>query len=206
MVSSPDEDGSSSDMNDDDLVASYIAPPASPAASPRATHPSAGSRRRSGGSRGTRGTRVAAAGTGTVAATASAAVGVGEIGQHAAERDEILRAVRNGFSSVRRELTRFRAELVVVKSQAASTLRRMDGLAAAADSSEAGSGALCERMGEVEKAVTSLGDRLPAAQRGVADGTSDAGQSVCVITEIKVCSHIALVLLLFVSFALVLCI
>ena len=97
MASSPDEESSRSAMNEDDLVVSNITPPASPAASPRATHPSEGSCRRSGGSRGTRGTRVAAAGTGTIAAAASAAVGVGEIGRQTAERDEILRVVRNGF-------------------------------------------------------------------------------------------------------------
>jgi len=199
----PGDDGSSSDMNDDDLVASYITPPASPVASPRSTRPSTGSRRRSGGSRGTRGTRVAVA-TGTAAAAAAAAAQTEGGEPPSADKNEILSAVRNGFSSVRRELTRFRAELVVVKSQAASALRRMDGLAAAADGSEAGNGVLCERLGQVEKALTSLGDRLPTAERGAADGTGDDGQSVRAITEIKVRPRTSVFLLLIMHASLVL--
>jgi len=100
---------------------------------------------------------------------------------------EIYGAVRNGFSSVRREMTRSRAELVVVKAQAASALRRMDGLAATADGSDAGNGAVLQRLTLLEAVLKQLGDRLPEPRGEAADGTGAGNDSVRVIQQIKVC-------------------
>jgi len=109
--------------------------------------------------------------------------------------NDLHQAVRNGFSSVRRELTRLRAELVVVKSQSASALRRMDGIAAASDGSESGNGVVLERLTRLESVLNDLGDRLSAARPG--DGADNAADtnSPTVIRDIKVCLRTALGLL-----------
>jgi len=49
---------------------------------------------------------------------------------------DISDALRSGLSFVRRVITLFQGELVVVKSQTALNFRRVDGLAAAADRRE----------------------------------------------------------------------
>jgi len=85
-------------------------------------------------------------------------------------------------------MTRFRAELVVVKSQAASVLRRMDGLAATTDGMQSGNEIVLERLVHVEKALKAVGDRIPAARDGGDSwgaGTTE-GDTVRVINEIKV--------------------
>jgi len=178
-------DESSDDMNDDDLVLAYVTPPASPSlaarGSPRSARPSSGKRRRLSVSRAV-GSDTAAEASGAGAAPVNGADGESET---LASR-EVYNAVRAGFSSLRRELTRYRQELVVVKSQSASVLRRMDGLSAAADGSASGNGAMMERVAGLEKAISALVERLPVAGGGSAErGTSDE-MSVSLITDIKV--------------------
>jgi len=173
------EDGSSSDMDDDALVEDYITPPASPlpstaAASPRRTRPLSTKRRRSIETR-------------TACAAAGAAFPVnGEIEPVSLALHDVHEALRNGFAFVRRELTRLRAELVVVKSQSASTLRRIDGIAAAADGRESGSGVFLERLKVLDRAVHSLGERLPLTGGGATGGGGAPKNSVELMAEMKV--------------------
>jgi len=176
-------DDSSEDMDDDELVAAYITPPASPllalpAASPRRPRPSPGQRRRANEARAVR-----------AATAAASSAGVEHELPPALLRD-LQDALRNGFSSVRRELTRLRVELVVVKSQSASTLRRIDGIAAAADGRESGSGVVLERLAVVDSAVRDLSERLSATRTGAtgADEESATANSVALVAEIKVSS------------------
>jgi len=171
---------SSSDMDDDALVAAYITPPASPAASPRYSHPSSGRRPRSSGTQAMRATRGAVA-----VATPAAAVVNGDSQSTLTLRDVHV-AIRNGFSSVRREMTRFRAELVVVKTQAASTLRRMDGLAASVDGSGVDSGAMMERLSQMENALNKLGDRITLPSEGATRAGGAEQNCSGVIQDIKV--------------------
>jgi len=177
------EDGdSSSEMDDDALVAAYITPPASPAASPRDSRPASGQRRRS--------IRVRAPRGGAAAARAFLA-SQDDDEPSAITLHDVHQAVRNGFSSIRRELTRFRTELVVVKSQSASVLRRVDGLSAATDGSQAGNGAMLERLANVQTALNNLGNRHQVGHAGDADGGVVETSSANVINEIKVSSWTA---------------
>ena len=178
-----DDEDSSSDMDDDALVAAYITPPASPTASPRYTRPASGQRRGSN--------RVRSSRAGAAAARASVAVQDDDERSSISMRD-LHQALRNGFSSVRRELTRFRTELVVVKSQSASVLRRVDGLSAAADGSHSGNGAVLERLAQVQSVVNNLGSRLQEGHAVIADGSGVKTNSASVIHEIKVSSYLAL--------------
>lgn len=74
---------------------------------------------------------------------------------------------------------------MVVKSEAASGLRRMDGLAASADGSGADSGALMERLSHLDSTLNKLCDRIPVS--GGATGAGDAEhQSTRVVQDIKV--------------------
>jgi len=175
-------DESSSDMNDDDLVLAYVTPPASPSlaarGSPRSARPSSGRRRRAGTARAARGEGSAAAGVASAAA-------VHEMPVPLTSR-EVYDAVRAGFSSIRRELTRYRTELVVVKSQSASVLRRMDGISAAVDGTESGNGAMMERVAGLEKAISALAQRLPVAGDGSAQPGASGEMSPSLINDIKV--------------------
>jgi len=105
---------------------------------------------------------------------------------------DLHQAVRNGFSSLRRELTRLRAELVVVKSQSASALRRMDGVAAAADGTESRNGLVLERLAHIESVLGGLGDRLPSARVGDGQGGGADDGSAALIRDIKVRARTAL--------------
>jgi len=95
---------------------------------------------------------------------------------------------------VRRESGRLRAELVVVKSQAASSLRRMDGIAAAADGTQSGSGVVLERLSKLEMLLQALNERLPKEGGDKADGGRVAN-TLGLVNEIKVrpraarCNH-----------------
>jgi len=103
------DDERSEDMEDDELVMAYVTPPASPAAaatasaSPGRTRPSLGKRRRAADSRTVR--RAVAPG---------ASSGVAGTQEESVTVQDVLDALRSGLSSVRREITRFRGELVVV--------------------------------------------------------------------------------------------
>jgi len=177
------DDESSEEMDDDELVLAYVTPPASPVVStmpvtsPRRTRPSSGSRRRSLEARPAR-----------AVATAAAAASEDVDDPQLLTLDVIHAALRSGFSSVRRELTRLRAELVVVKSQSASALRRMDGIAASADGRESGNGVVLERLVGIDRALSTLGERMPKTSNGEDGGGAAAnGQnSVALVTEIKV--------------------
>jgi len=178
-------DESSDDMNDDDLVLAYVTPPASPSlaarGSPRSARPSSGKRRRASISRAARGEGSAAAG----AASAAAVNGVDEEPVPLTSR-EVYDAVKPGFSSIRRELTRYRVELVVVKSQSASVLRRMDGISAAVDGSESRNGAMMERVAGLEKVISALTQRLPAASEGSTEPGVSEKMPPSLINDIKV--------------------
>jgi len=177
------DDESSDDMDDDELVLAYVTPPASPVAStmpstsPLGTRPSSGTRRRSAESRAARG----------LAAAAAAASQAAEVSQQLT-LDDIRGVLRSGFSSVGRELTRLRAELVVVKSQSASVLRRMDGMAAAADGRESGNGVVLERLACIDRALNTLGERMAKTSDGEEGGVAavNGRSSVALVTEIKV--------------------
>lgn len=177
-----DEEGSSSDMDDDALVAAYITPPASPTASPGNNRLSSGLRRRYSAARAPR-----------AAAAAATPASQGDRDPAVVSLFDLLHAVRTGFSSVRRELTRLRAEVVVVKSQSASALRRMDGIAAASDGSNSGNAVVLERLTRLESVVTTLGDRLPSARTVNGDADATDPSSPTVIRDIKVSSRMALV-------------
>jgi len=175
--STRDEDESSSDMDDDALVASYITPPISPTASPGSTHP--GSARRHCYS-ATRASRAAAA-----AKTPASQV------QHELDvttTRDIHHVVRNSFSSACLELMRTRAELIVVKSQSASTLRRTDGVAAASKGSGSRDGVVVERLTLLHSALADLGDRLSTARTGDGDAGPADTNSTTIIRDINVCS------------------
>jgi len=175
------EEESSEDMDDDELVMAYVTPPASPApvatpsASPRLPRPSSGTRR-----------RAAEARTARRAAATTAAARATETQEDSVTAQDVLDALRSGLSSVRREITRFRGELVVVKSQAASTLRRVDGLAAAADRREPGSDAVLERLGQLDSAFDNL--RKHVSRAPVASMVTNAAgtDSVALVAKIKV--------------------
>jgi len=162
----PDE-GSSEEMDDDALVAAYITPPASPrflpTVSPRQTRILSDARRRANTSRATRAP--------ATASPAGAAVSTAADVDHAGPTlRDLLVALRTWFSSVRRETGRLRAELVVVKAQAASSLRRIDGIAAAADGSQSESGVVLERLSKLEMLLQGLNERLPKEGGDNADG------------------------------------
>jgi len=170
-------------MDDDASVAAYITPPASPRfspmVSPRLCRSVPGNHRRTTTSRAPRTTAAPA----TVGAAAGAA---DNVEQDSLTLRDLRVALRTGFSSVRRETVRLRTELVVVKSQAASSLRRMDGIAAAADGTQSESGVVIERLSKLEMMLRGLDERLPKNGGGdKADGgrvTSTLG----LVDEIKV--------------------
>jgi len=177
------DDESSEEMDDDALVAAYITPPASPrfspTVSPRLCRSVPGNRRRTNTSRAPRTTAAPA----TVAASAGAA---DNVEQASLTLRDLLVALRTGFSSVRRETVRLRTELVVVKSQAASSLRRMDGIAAAADGTQSESGVVLERLSKLEMMLQGLDERLPKNGGG---GETDGGRvtsTLGLVNEIKV--------------------
>jgi len=91
-------------------------------------------------------------------------------------------------------MTRFRAELVVVKSMAASALRRMDGLAAVADGSQSSNGAVLERLAGLETTMNGFGRRLPSVHAGAEHGASAEAATVRTINEIKVSERATLLL------------
>ena len=169
-------------MNDDDLVLAYVTPPASPSlaagGSPRSARPSSGRRRRTATARAARGEGSAAGGV------ANAAAG-NEMPVPLTSR-EVYDAGRAGFSSIRRELTRYRTELVVVKSQSASVLRRMDGISAAVDGTESGNGAMMERVAGLEKVISALTERLPAPSEGSSEPGASGEMPPSLINDIKV--------------------
>jgi len=166
-------------MDDDVLVADYITTPASPlpstaAASPRRTRLLSTKRRRGNETR-------------TARAAAGAAIPVdSEIEPVFLALHDVHEELRNGFASVRRELARLRAELVVVKYESASTLRRSDGIAAASDGRESGSGVVLERLEVLGRSVHSLGDRLPLTGGGASSACGAPRNSVELMAEIKV--------------------
>jgi len=179
----PDEE-SSEEMDDDQLVIAYVTPPASPVVaatpmtSPRRMGPPSRKRRRADLSRAAR----------ALSTTGPTGAGAGGDQDNFSLLD-IHDALRSGFSSVRREITRLRTELVVVKSQSASALRRMDSIAAAADGRESGSGVVLERLSGIDRTLNILGDRLQKTTGGEeSGGPVDARGSVTIVTEIKVCS------------------
>ncbi|OSX77473.1 hypothetical protein BU14_0148s0044 [Porphyra umbilicalis] len=170
-----DEDESSTDMDDDALVVAYVTPPMSPTASHRNTRPSSARRRRSSAARAPR-------------AAAMAATLASQVEQEpvVTTLHDVHHAVRYGFSSVRRELTRLRAELVVVKSQSASALRRMDGVAAAVDGSESGNCVVLERLTRLESVLSDFSDRLVATRAGDDGRAAADSNSATVVRDIKV--------------------
>jgi len=187
---------SSDEMDDDALVMAYVTPPASPApvmtptVSPARPRSSSGPRRRADDPRSIR----------AAAAATAAAVSGAAATPAAMQSDVTLRnlydAVRNGFSSVRRELTRMRAEVVIAKSQAASTLRRMDGIAVAMDGREVGTGEVLGRLGELDKALRAITERITIPRNGDSGDQATGKDSLALMVEIKVRSIICDVLLL----------
>jgi len=174
------EDASSSDMDDDALVAAYITPPASPlpasgAESPARARRSLGKRRRDDHSR-----------TARPAAAGAASSRDLEIEPLSLALHDVHKALRNGFSSVRRQLTRLRGELVFVKSQSASTLRRIDSIAAAADGRESGSRVVLERLEVLDRTVHNPGERLTTAGTQAPNLDGASGNSVELVAVIKV--------------------
>jgi len=194
VVVETDED-SSDEMDDDALVMAYVTPPASPApvitptASPMLPRSSSGKRRRANDSRSMR----------AAASAAAAAAGGASGGRPALQSDVLLRnlydAVRNGFSSVRREMTRMRAEVVIAKSQAASTLRRMDGIAAAVDARDVGTGEVLGRLGDLDKALRDISVRITSSSPRGSGDQATGKDSLALMVEIKVRSIIFDVLL-----------
>ena len=75
---------------------------------------------------------------------------------------------------------------LVVKSQSASVLRRMDGISAAVDGSESGNGALMERVAGLEKVISALAERLPTAGDGSAERGASDEMPPSLINDIKV--------------------
>ena len=164
----------------EDLVTPGASPASAPAWSPDVSpqspcHPSSGKRRRVSAARASR------AATGSASGAASGA----QAADQAATRtqDALLDALRNGFSSVRRELTRLRSEVVVVKAQAASALRRMDGLAATADDRQSHHGAVIERLSRLEASIQGLGERMPKTED---QGGPTEQSSLTLVNAIKV--------------------
>ena len=164
----------------EDLVTPVASPAAVPASSSAGSpdysfQPSSGKRRRVSAARASR------AATGSASGAASGAL----VADQAATRtqDALLDALRNGFSSVRRELTRLRSEVVVVKAQAASSLRRMDGLAAAADDRQSHHGAVIGRLVRLEASIQGLGERMPKTED---EGVPTEQSSLTLVNEIKV--------------------
>jgi len=174
------------DMNDDELLLAYVTLPASPSfappGSPWSDRPSSGKRCRTSSSRVARGETAAAVG----AASAAAGNGADDEPAPSSSRD-VYDAVRAVFSSLRREGTRYLVELVVVKSQSASVVRRMDGISAAVDGSESGTGALMERVAGLEKVISALAERLPMAGDRSAECGISHDMSPSVINDIKAC-------------------
>lgn len=179
-------DDSSEEMDDDALFTAYITPPASPqplsrAASPQQSRPSSGQRRRANDSRAVR----------AAAAAASSSVGVDTDMPPFSLRD-VHAAIRSGFSSLPREVTRLRVEVVVTKSQSASTLRRMDRIAAAVDERESGNGIMLERLAALDRAVQGLSARMTTTSGGTTGDNASSGDSVALVAEIKVCTSFTL--------------
>jgi len=116
----------------------------------------------------------------------AAAAGVAGTQEESVTVQDVLDALRSGFSSVRREMTRFRGELVVVKSQAASTLRRVDGLAAVADRREPVNGVVLERLGKLDNAFQDLRERMARAPVAASTGDDAGADSVALVAKIKV--------------------
>jgi len=174
---------SSEEMDDDELVMAYVTPPASPApmasptSSPFRAGSSSGKRRRSSDFRAAR--------TGVAASGPSADVDA-HLPHSSATLRRVLDAMRSGFSSVRREVTRLRAEVLIVKSQAASTLRRMDGLAAAADERDSRSDVVLGRLGELDGALRLLSTRMPSSHDDATRGQEGGNESLALVAEIKV--------------------
>jgi len=131
-----------------------------------------------------------------VAATASAAVAAHSAGDDgpALTLQDVRNSICNGLSSVRRVMTRIRAEMVVVKSQAASSLRRMDGLATVADGSQSSNEAVLERLAELETTFNGFGRRLPSVHAGAEHGANAEAATVRTISEIKVSERTTLLL------------
>jgi len=195
-----EEDGSSEEMDDDALVMAYVTPPASPAPvatplpSPLRARATLGKRRRASDSRVAR--------EPSMPATAGTEGDAGTDVLHVAMKD-LHEALRNGLSSLRREFTRFRAELVIVKSQAASSLRRMDGISVAVEGRDARAGVVLECLAELSKDVQDLGSHVTKTSADVTGNhNGDGRDSVALVTEIKVCRDRAYPLLLIPTFSL----
>jgi len=164
----------------EDLVTPGQSPAATPAwsraGSPQSPgQPSAGKGRRASTARATR------AAAGSASGAASGAQDVDEAGTRTP--DAVLDALRTGFSSVRRELTRLRSEVVVVKAEAASVLRRMDGLAAIAEDRQSHHGTVIERLSRLEASIQGLGERMPKTDD---DEGHTEQSSLTLVNEIKV--------------------
>ena len=164
----------------EDLVTPVASPAAVPASS-SAGSPGCSSQPYSGKRRRVSAARASRAATGSTSGAASGAL---EADQAATRtQDALLDVLRNGFSSVRRELTRLRSEVVVVKAQAASSLRRMDGLAATADDRQSHHGAVIGRLARLEASIQGLGERMPKKDD---EGVPTEQSSLTLVNEIKV--------------------
>jgi len=180
------EGESSDEMDHDQLVMAYVTTPASlapmatPTSPPIRTRPSSGTRRRANNS----GTARAAA---AVAPHDSADAGA-RVQQSGVKLRDVLDAGRNGLSSVRREVTRLRAEVVIVNFQAASTLPHMDGHSAATEGRVSRAGIIFGRLEELEQAVRGLATHISSSSNAAAGGQDGAKDSLAFMTEIKISS------------------
>ena len=179
----------SAQMNDNELVMAYVTPPASPVppsslapmgtptSSPFSLRPFSGRRRRANDPRGAR-------------AVASAARDIDNVDARAQQSNvtprDVYVAMRNHESSVRREITRVRAEVVIVKSQAASTLRRMHGLSAVADGRHSRTGVNLGRLRDLDRSLRELGSRVPSTVGADAARQDEAEKSLAPAKNIKV--------------------
>lgn len=69
---------------------------------------------------------------------------------------------KGGLASVRGEVTRMRSEVVVVRSQAASTLRKVDAITSRLDADNTREKDVLERLQAVESVLQKVYERLPA--------------------------------------------
>eukprot|EP00168_Porphyra_purpurea_P021137 TRINITY_DN9251_c0_g1_i1.p2 TRINITY_DN9251_c0_g1~~TRINITY_DN9251_c0_g1_i1.p2 ORF type:complete len:138 (+),score=32.47 TRINITY_DN9251_c0_g1_i1:330-743(+) len=133
-------------MDDDELVMAYVTPPASmasPVSAPSARRPSSEKRRRAAESRDVRAAVAAAAARGSGSAAPPVPPPVATL-------TDVFDAMRNGSLGAP-EMSRLRAEIVVIKSKAASSLRHIDGLATAADGRDSRADAVLGRLGDWTK-------------------------------------------------------
>jgi len=174
---------SSEEMDDDALFMAYVTPPASPAAM---ASPAVSSFRGGRSSRKRRRESDSRAARGAVAASGPSADDDANMLQSSATLRRVLDAIRNGFSSLRREVTRLRAEVLIVKSQAASTLRRIDGIAASVDECDSRADAVLGRLGELEQALRLLSARIPSSSDEATGGQEGGNEALVLVAEIKV--------------------